>query len=136
MLQFVGGEKRYCHLYYRHNKYLKTITENYLMSLVHLCSPTDFLAVRNFQGYFDNKSSLDSDQVVYICDCRAVSWDDRCLAILACFSASVAQWSSGGTAGAETCMLGTCNSTSWVSNRAQNTFEVGTMGRSWLSLRK
>jgi len=59
------------------------------MSLVHLCSPSDFLAVWNFQGYFDNKSCLDSDQVVYICDCKAVSWDDRCLAILAYFSASV-----------------------------------------------
>lgn len=87
-LQFAEGEERYCHLCYRLNKYLD---HNRLMSLVRLCSPSDFLAVKNFQGYFDNKSCLDSDQVVYICDCKAVSWDDRCLAILACFSASVAQ---------------------------------------------
>lgn len=81
VLQFVEGEKRYCHLCYRTNKYLKTTTGYCLMSLVHLSSLLHFFAIKNFQGYFDNKSSLDSDQVVYICDCRAVSWDDRCSAI-------------------------------------------------------
>lgn len=135
MLQFAESEKKYCHLCYRLSKYLdhiRGVADKPTSSLLLIRFP----CCQEFPRLFWQQKLLGFRPSYLHLFCKAVSWVEICLVILACFLAGVALWTSGGTAGAETCMLGTCSSVSWAGNRAQESFEVGTTARSWPSLRK